>query len=305
MGRGGRACLPCASAKRKCSGGEPCVGCHKRSQLCSYAQVPTSQKTNRSDEMSNRGSISSSHEHSDSFSDADTHYGNGITTPGASPNPESSSPVASDSSQRNFTGIEHAHSNESFEENSLGRFPSEIGYGFDASSPQQTGFRSNNRYSTVRSPPAFSMSTGVSSNAFNPSATWSTSQVVDGSSSMTNHDSRLWPESNIPSINWLPEDWLPDFQHDIQDDALPVEDSITAPPQANSQSISRTFTAYDFATPVFDNTSSPDSQGSQLTGRFYVDGQGGRLPHVGSPLDCSPFSYEYQISCENSSAESE
>lgn len=116
-----------------------------------------------------------------------------------------------------------------------------------------------------------------------------------------------WFQNNFSSINWLPENWTPGYQIDAmdgissfdQDQAMMFEQPLQRNPSsyaANSENlflaapvsprISRT-REQSRMTPLQHlvdghEISSPSSQ-STHSGRFYVDGDGARLPRVRKP----------------------
>lgn len=74
--------------------------------------------------------------------------------------------------------------------------------------------------------------------------------------------------------------------------------ALGSAPNVNSQLHS----SYTFPHPILDHnmeTSSPESQGPQSSGRYYVDGEGARLPHVGSILY---YTIPYQQGVQHSSS---
>jgi hypothetical protein len=109
-----------------------------------------------------------------------------------------------------------------------------------------------------------------------------------------NAASEPWYQTNFSSINWLPDNWTPDFQMD--GNLGPFDQSIffgqtpqtsnvaysishqnqTSPPQFSQtrDSLRRRSQAID------QEVSSPSSQSTRSGGHFYVDGDGARLPRV-------------------------
>lgn len=132
-----------------------------------------------------------------------------------------------------------------------------------------------------------------------------------------------WYQSNFSSINWLPEDWTPDFQgnmlgpfgHEqdldlgdnttLEEQRLPAGDEITdvtrsrVPPHQAQSPVQPTRTSQ-----LEENreTLSPESSSIQSAGRFYVDGDGARLPHVRKAPYRFSQSYSHDHIQENRSA---
>ncbi|KAG4429874.1 hypothetical protein IFR05_014642 [Cadophora sp. M221] len=106
------------------------------------------------------------------------------------------------------------------------------------------------------------------------------------------HLATPWFNSNFQSINWLPEDWTPDFQMNSGDILTPFDrDQIVTyandipsryqeSPRNFSLGQSLPLQGSSPQTTGLNDISSPGSQSTQSAGRFYVDGDGARLPRV-------------------------
>lgn len=113
-----------------------------------------------------------------------------------------------------------------------------------------------------------------------------------------------WYQHNFSSINWLPDNWTPDFQLEGHENMTPLDqdqsmdfsgtsrfglnsenlmmNNSISPRIARRRDTSRMVTQLVEAHDI----SSPSSQ-STHSGRFYVDGDGARLPRVRKP----PYRY--------------
>ena len=294
LGRGGRACVTCAAAKRKCSGAKPCSACQKRSIDCSYAQVTKARRTEQ--DADKAGSATSSRDYSDTASDDEELQTLNRAFIGSGESVGSTSPRVNGTQQQIITRTEDYLDQGTGFQNSnstLGSFVPTAQYRFGEAqvSPHQSRFRAPSQYSTIRLPTSF-MRHGDNGGSPRSPAAWVTSESVPLNlnntltqtlGNVTGADPRIWPPSSSLSINWLPEDWLPDFQMDVD---LPASDHGAQTQMINVTAMQDSFqSSYTFPQPLFQptggvDTSSPESQGSQGTGRFYVDGEGARLPHV-------------------------
>jgi len=313
LGRGGRACLACAHAKRKCSGGEPCSGCQRRSIECSYAHTSKAKRIGKGVSDQKGGSIISSQYHSDTVSDDEsTQYADQTNTgrgkSARSDSDEATSPTMNQPPERTFSEVQqYTRANRQLgSTNDLESFVPGARYGFEhgqvSTGSQISSIHASHRYSTVRSPTEFMPNAirGVQNGrTLSSVSSWPTPEngslnnnaLATTLESVSGTDPRVWPQSNLTSINWLPDDWMPDFQIDIEDGAMEAQSHFPASSQANQTPLINMTNApsqfqsnYNFPPPAFDSpleNPSPESHLSQKTGRFYVDGEGARLPHVG------------------------
>jgi len=137
----------------------------------------------------------------------------------------------------------------------------------------------------------------------------SLSQTMESNLDLENDDQvpRPWYQNNFSSINWLPDNWTPDFQVEDgdgmgmfgQDPSLMFGQPLQRAPSSYSANAENPFLAAPVS-PRMSRTrdqpriiplqhlvdaheiSSPSSQ-STHSGRFYVDGDGARLPRVRKP----------------------
>lgn len=109
-----------------------------------------------------------------------------------------------------------------------------------------------------------------------------------------------WFQNNFNSINWLPDDWTPDFDNvqnesfthqqmlmfgsNLRSDLPGIENGESS---TTAQLMTRPSIRQTDQTPIplprqmeSQELSSPGSHSTRSGGRFYVDGDGARLPHV-------------------------
>jgi hypothetical protein len=109
-------------------------------------------------------------------------------------------------------------------------------------------------------------------------------------------DPNFWSQNNLSSINWLPDDWIPDFQFGPGE---PAPLSNYPGPNQTSQDRSMslpdtggsTISHLNSSTPTFNSDqgiASPETLDSNGVGYYYVDGDGARLPRVRKALHRSP-----------------
>jgi hypothetical protein len=313
LGRGERACLACATAKRKCSGGDSCLACQKRSIDCSYTHASKLQRSERGDSVSNGGSVTASH--SDTISDDESsHYAERANTSieesSSSTSHGHASPIMNANQQHPLTGtVQYSRRPQELLDNTnrLGSFMPNVRYNFgeqqSSSDSPQSVYHADQNYPKPGEPATFKANNlrgAENGRTLGSAETWPRPQDISLQvnnntlprtlGSVSGSDPRIWPQSNLSSINWLPDDWMPEFQIDIGDEAIviptdfPNSDQSTQSQVLNMANGPDTFqNNYSFPQPAFANRlgpSSPASQGTQKVGRFYVDGQGARLPHV-------------------------
>lgn len=105
----------------------------------------------------------------------------------------------------------------------------------------------------------------------------------------------FWSQNGLSSINWLPDNWIPDF--DFSSGEPPPQNSYSGPAQTTqdrSMSVpngSSTASHLNENTPPFNSDhgiTSPENSEGQGVGYYYVDGDGARLPRVRKALHRSP-----------------
>jgi hypothetical protein len=112
----------------------------------------------------------------------------------------------------------------------------------------------------------------------------------------TDEFSRNWYQDGFTSINWLPENWTPDFPMEDRDDlesvnnvayhvptqsiAIPQAQGTLNTPAMRDQSRRQRIPSLPSQPADGQNMSSPGSQSTHSGGQYYVDGEGARLPRV-------------------------
>ena len=100
--------------------------------------------------------------------------------------------------------------------------------------------------------------------------------------------SRDWYHG-FTSINWLPENWTPDFAMEVRGDhqeypalGTMMDNTVTHMPATRSQSHRQRLASIPASQPAeAQSNSSPGSQSTpSAAGQYYVDGEGARLPRV-------------------------
>ncbi|ESZ93522.1 hypothetical protein SBOR_6103 [Sclerotinia borealis F-4128] len=334
LGRGARACSACAMARRKCSGGNPCEGCERRSIECTsfHSNLTTTNIRCRS-----------SNAPSDEMIGAEIYEtGERIMSPQSQMSwSKINSPVNPQIDPR--TSISHYHPEfgmENLEVTGQQMNIQDLSAGVHQQFSQCTS--QNNQMGDVMSEDAHRNSTTShdhlsTSSSLLPlhsmmdldgatnSSLMRTGQISNqlhipdtGLSESLPESAGSWTQYNLSSINWLPYDWVPDYQLEDNDMGLidagtdingfsPAVDTAENPIQRHSI-YSTTSAAIFTPSPQtqghiqLDNSpgptlssegasTSPNSHDTQSTGRYYVDGHGSRLPHVRkTPLeaDLSP-----------------
>ena len=325
LGRGIRACLACAKARRKCSGENPCFACDKRSIECNYPQSSNSRDKLRSENLNGDSMVSSDDQSTAPPNGQDLEVGQVITSPRESSTSWSNmsrSPAAADArhEQLNSEPSQHHYGPDG-----------DVMDGIDMETPNfhvpsgvtQTaiqrqmslGPHNNNldgpREVPVATPlPPFLRDTvidfrrGASSETRQP---WSSSgsapqaMNVGPGTALSNINDRttepnFWSQNSLSSINWLPDDWIPDFQFGPGESA-PLS-NYPGPNQASQgrsmsipDTVGSTISHLNGSTPSFNSDqgiSSPKTVDSNGVGYYYVDGDGARLPRVRKAPHRSP-----------------
>jgi len=314
LGKGYRACLACASARRKCSGGIPCLGCQKRTVECKYPESGRSRKgtstqlppvgedaTSASDDNATHpGSEQSplkSHESPMSWSNTspsprigqDHDYNTSAGPPSATNNPKNF--VFQGHNSTEFA-MPFARSSIQLQTSISPRLPV-IHNSQPLTSPtgpnEQQNIEISHTSETVR--PLMEQTTNIGSLTMNTGTDIGQTQHEEGVP-------EPWYQNNFSSINWLPDNWTPDFQLDgnlgpFDHQSLffgqtPQASNISYSPgnsgqsQALSCQVPRPRESLRRRSQALDaqEVSSPSSQSTHSDGRYYVDGDGARLPRV-------------------------
>ncbi|KAI9646092.1 hypothetical protein NHQ30_005532 [Ciborinia camelliae] len=327
LGRGARACSACAIARRKCSGGNPCEGCEKRSIECTFP--PTNRITTNTRRRESNGFTN---EPSDEMVGVENNQtGERTTSPQSqiswsrinSPintqiNPHSSighyhtgfgmenlDVTGQQMSVQNLSPSVHQQFNSQFtsQNNTMGnsmsgdaRRNSTISYDHQSTSSSMLPLHSMMDLDEATN--SLLIRTGQASNQLHIPATGLSDGLPESAGS--------WTQYSLSSINWLPYDWVPDYQ--IEDDGMRMIDDGTeingSSPMDTPENPTRSHPTYSMTnattfTPSpnthgqihMDNSplptissegasASPNSLTTQSTGRYYVDGHGSRLPHI-------------------------
>ncbi len=322
LGKGARACLACAAARRKCTGGSLCTGCQRRSIDCKYPETgkpksvfhPAAAKSGGSPLEENNSNHSGAERRSSNSHHSPMSWSNASGSPdmGRSPDKMLSGMSESNTGLHNHTqkyeGSVSTTYPDSFlpESNSLQNqlSPSIPGFAVaggqtiqpptNHSRPQASG----TAHDIAAVHQLLQAATHLHSMGLNDPPT--THSAPEESSSMP------WYENSFSSINWLPGDWTPDFpdvgngleDFDQGQSLVFGQNALSSPGVQNIADITMINQGLVPATPgqremlqgqVLDghDTSSPSSQSTRSTGRYYVDGDGARLPRVRKP----PYRY--------------
>lgn len=321
LGRGIRACLACAKARRKCSGDNPCSACDKRSIDCSYPH-PNNAGRKSSGRGIDRDSMAPSDEQSTELPRGDALLANqAMTSPQESPGSWSNmshSPSAVDKSHDELelsAPRQHYDSNGSIltgHDIEAARFQNVGRDGPQAvmQPPIPLGSHSNmlghsREISAVTPLPPFlgdsmmGFQQGVGSDArqiWSSGGSASQPMSVDTSTQLSRTaEPNFWSQNGVSSINWLPDNWIPDF--DFSAGEPPPQNDYSGPPQTSQDrsmsvpNIGSAASHLNGSTPPFNSDqgiASPGNSESQGVGYYYVDGDGARLPRVRKALHRSP-----------------
>ncbi|KAL3419399.1 hypothetical protein PVAG01_09620 [Phlyctema vagabunda] len=273
LAKGARACTACAQARRRCTGEQPCSGCRKRSLQCIYLRPHPGQ-----------------------------HPGAAVIS---SSNFETMPPLQNDNIQFDYQSVlspnePHLRLPETSNSPQTYSTSPSSSINFDATVRGQNTAHTlahNERISTALTP----NTANVTRNHRVPQAT-----PVSASN--------IWYQSNMSALNWLPDDYIPGHNPEIDDPMRLLDESspldtqqagqtyqprsdniagslethfpnITTNAHTQLQGLPSVVLPTIHASPSFGSvvdSSSPGSQNPKETaGRFYVDGDGARLPHIG------------------------
>jgi hypothetical protein len=316
LGKGYRACLACAAARRKCSGGVPCLGCQKRTVDCKYPESGRSRRAT-SNQLNFAGEDAASpaddhaspsgSEHSPSKAqESPMSWSNTSASPRMNQNQDQIHTAATDSlpgtgESNTFLFQDHSSTEYalSFVRNSV-QLQTAISPGLSGAHNSQPLTSPTNRRdpqnveiptSSEQILPFMERSTNVGPLDLNTGADIEHTQHENGVPDP-------WFQNNFSSINWLPDNWTPDFRLDgnlgpFDQQALffgqtPQASNITYPlgnagqNQTSPRQFSRARDSLRRPSQTVDgqDASSPSTQSTHSGGHFYVDGDGARLPRV-------------------------
>ena len=313
LGKGYRACLACAAARRKCSGGIPCLGCQKRAIDCKY---PAPARSRRATSTQGAGEEPTSPGNDHGTPSGSEHSSSKAQESPMSWSNTSASPRMNQDHDRTHATISnslpesHDPNNFLYEEHSSPEFAlSFVRNGVQIQATMSPGLSGVHNPQPQISPTSRGepqqMEIASSSAPIQPFLEQQTNFGSldisnDADSEQTQHHNGVpdpWYQSNFSSINWLPDNWTPDFQIDgnlasFDQQSLffgqtPQASNLTyalgnagqshIPRQASRarDSMRRQSQAVDGP-----DVSSPSTQSTHSGGHFYVDGDGARLPRV-------------------------
>jgi Fungal Zn(2)-Cys(6) binuclear cluster domain len=318
LGKGYRACLACAAARRKCSGGIPCLGCQKRTVDCRYPESGRSRRaTSTQLTVAGEDAASPINEHG-TPSGSEHSYSKAEESPMSWSNRSTSPRMNQDQDQdqiHNRTADSLPGTNDpdtflfesqaspeyalSFARNSV-QMQSSI-------SPGRSGV-ANSQLPTSPTSRGMPQSSGIPPNS-EPIQPLSEQQTTVASLEMNSgtvmehnqHENGVpepWYQNNFTSINWLPDNWTPDFQIDgslgpFDQQSLFFGQTSQAGnitfPLGNSNQHQQSPRPFPRARETLrrhsqavdtQDVSSPSTQSTHSGGHYYVDGDGARLPRV-------------------------
>lgn len=280
LGVRARACLSCATARRKCSGEIPCAACERRVLVCKYPEARSSE---------NRSSCLH-------------HEPNQAPSENVSPSPNASLMSWSTSAsppaghlERNQTYIERQGEIQQQVLDAVNEQPNQ----FTPSLPMSSRGEHSHQNLAPRN---------FTENQRSVYGGTDTRFSAMGNDMLPRNGGGLtmpWLDSNFSSINWIPDDWVPDFQFE---NTYPSETILDREGNTDTELSRRRYSTNSMAPnaihesrinrlslsrPALENhdISSPDSQITSSPGHYYVDGDGSRLPRVRR----APYSAEVHV----------
>lgn len=316
LGKGYRACLACAAARRKCSGGTPCLGCQKRAVDCKYPESGRSRRaTSTQMTVAGEDAASPAEDHqtpsgsehgSSKAQESPMSWSNTSTSPRMNQDLDLIHNTTAGSLQgtnhpNTFIFQNHASSEYelSFVRNSV-QMPTAISPGLSGvhSSQPLTSHTNRSEPQDMEIPPSSESTHPFMEQTNNVrSLDMNTSTDIEHNQ----HDNGVpepWYQNNFSSINWLPDNWTPDFRIDgnlgpFDQQSLffgqaPQASNISymlgnsAQNQTSPRQFPRARDALRRQSQAVDvqDGSSPSTQSTHSGGHFYVDGDGARLPRV-------------------------
>jgi hypothetical protein len=319
LGRGVRACLACAKARRKCSGDVPCSACENRSTACSYPHSSDSRSKSAGKSVG-RDSMVSSDGQSAVRPQQSLEPSRVIASPERSSESWSNmshSPVALDRShdELNLSASEpHYDSDRNIMAAAPIETPAFPPAGHDGpprTVHPQISLGSHTNILRQSSDMAavtplqpflrdammdFQQEIGSETRqTWPPGGAASQPMSVDTNTDLPRtSEPDFWSQNALSSINWLPDNWIPDFNFNSGEP--PPHNSFSGPPQTSENrsmsvaDISSAASGFNGNTPTFNSdqgVTSPESA-AQGVGYYYVDGDGARLPRVRKTPHRSP-----------------
>lgn len=314
LGKGYRACLACAAARRKCSGGAPCLGCQKRTAECKYPESGRGSRATSKWPLAREEGTSPAEDHA--TPSGSEHSASQVQESPMSWSNASASPrMSQDHDQINTPAADSVPgTNDQIIFHLQGHASTEYPLSFvqnnvtsqNATSPGLSAVNASQPLTSPTSrPEPRNMEIAPSSESIQPFMEQSTNAGplnMNGAADMghTQHETGIpepWYQNNFSSINWLPDNWTPDFsldgnlgpfdQHSLFFGQTPQANHITyslGSSDQNQTSPHQLSGARDLlrrqSQVVDQDVSSPSTQSTHSGGHFYVDGDGARLPRV-------------------------
>ncbi|TGO46196.1 hypothetical protein BOTNAR_0606g00020 [Botryotinia narcissicola] len=242
LGRGARACSACAIARRRCSGGNPCEACAKRSIECTF---PSSSRAMANEKRRESNGIYEKVSNERAWVE-NGRTGEGITSPQSpiswshvdSPLNPQMNPRSSISHYRSEFGLENLDA--TGQQMNIQIMSSGIHQPFNQFSPSShttvNQMSEDARANSTTSPNHQSTSPSMlplhsimdldrAANSLLVGTTQASHQLHiqdTGLSEGLPESAGSWAQYNVSSINWLPYDWAPDYQ--LDDDAVRMID---------------------------------------------------------------------------------
>lgn len=314
LGKEYRACLACAAARRKCSGGTPCLGCQKRTAECKYPKSGRGSRATSKLPLAREEGASTAEDHAtpsgsghspSQVQESPISWSNASASPRMNQDHDQISTATADSvpgtnDQNTFHFQGHASTEYplSFVQNNV-LSQNVISPGLSAVNTSQPLTSPTSRREIQ------SMELSPGSAPIQPFMEQSTNagplnMDCAGDMGHTQHETGIpepWYQNNFSSINWLPDNWTPDFSMDgnlgpFDQQSLffgqkPQANHITyelGSSDQNQTSPLQLSRARDLlrrqSQAVDQDVSSPSTQSTHSGGHFYVDGDGARLPRV-------------------------
>jgi hypothetical protein len=321
LGKGVRACLACAKARRKCSGENPCSACEKRSTECSYPR-PSDVRGKTGGKGVDRASMASSDERPSELPHEEVLKANRVmASPRGSFESWSNTSHSPGPLDRNHDEITMSASESRYETNrnviTAAPIRKETFQNLGHDNPQgavrspicpgsHTAILGRPRSIAAAAPLQsflgdsmmdFQQETGSEVSQTWPSAGSAPQTIsVDTNTELSRaSEPNFWSHNSLSSINWLPDNWIPEFN--FSSGGPPSHNSYSSPAQASQDrsegvsNITSTPSHFNEDTPLPNShhglTSSENSEG-QGVGYYYVDGDGARLPRIRKALYRSP-----------------
>lgn len=304
LGKGARACDACAQARRKCSGEKPCLGCQKRSLECTYLRASTLFSKGKTTMDSTATSATAMFDQPEELQAEsplrfNEHTMNSPQKRGVS---MSNTPALRPNNRSHDEPL-LAHDQETIPQ-SFSTFGGEF-------TPSPTTFMARTVAENDRRMASILTQEEHASPGSSNSNVIPDTELGHGPEGMPGPNG--WYQRNLSSINWLPDDYLPNYNQE-PDISLGLFGQTSNVGISNINSISHVRSSSGTAPSesVYSNTSfhlqsrgraqplaviepaaphvrvgleasSPESQNAAgASGQFYVDGDGARLPHIGS-----------------------